>query len=103
VKQYGAQLVRDHSGGPEVVALAKQLRIALPQEQGQMSRDRERLRQPAWLHGPRDSTPTRRRSRLLRELPQRAERRTLRATAAVLARRSVVTRLRAMVDARRPM
>jgi len=40
VKQYGARLVSDHQAADQkVVALAKQLRIALPQERGQMSRD----------------------------------------------------------------
>jgi len=38
VKQYGARLVSDHQAADQkVVALAKQLRIALPQERGQMS------------------------------------------------------------------
>ena len=38
VKQYGARLVSDHQAADQkVVALAKQLRITLPQERGQMS------------------------------------------------------------------
>src|SRR5580765_7247746 len=37
VKQYGARLVSDHQATDQkVVALAKQLRIALPQDRGQM-------------------------------------------------------------------
>jgi putative membrane protein len=39
VKQYGAKLVSDHQAADQkVVALAKWLRITLPQERGQMSR-----------------------------------------------------------------
>jgi len=58
VKQYGAQLVRDHKAADQkVVALAKQLRIALPQEQGQMSRGpaRDSVSRPGYM-GRRDST-----------------------------------------------
>ena len=58
VKQYGAQLVRDHKAADQkVVALAKQLRIALPQEPGQMSRGpaRDSVSRPGYM-GRRDST-----------------------------------------------
>ena len=59
VKQYGATLVRDHQAADQkVVALAKQLRIALPQERGQqMSRapGRDSVGRPGYM-GRRDST-----------------------------------------------
>jgi len=58
VKQYGAQLVRDHQAADQkVVALAKQLRIALPQERGQMSRGpaKDSDHRPGYM-GRRDST-----------------------------------------------
>jgi len=58
VKQYGAQLVRDHKAADQkVVALARQLRIALPQEQGQMSRGpaRDSVSRPGYM-GRRDTT-----------------------------------------------
>ena len=52
VKQYGATLVRDHQAADQkVVALAKQLRIALPQERGQMSRGpgRDSVDRPGYM------------------------------------------------------
>ncbi len=52
VKQYGARLVRDHQAADQkVVALAKQLRIALPQERGQMSRGpgRDSVDRPGYM------------------------------------------------------
>ncbi len=58
MKQYGAQLVRDHKAADQkVMALAKQLRIALPQEQGQMNRGpgRDSVSRPGYM-GRRDST-----------------------------------------------
>jgi putative membrane protein len=58
VKQYGATLVRDHQAADQkVVALAKQLRIAFPQERGQMSRGpgRDSDDRPGYM-GRRDST-----------------------------------------------
>ncbi len=58
VKQYGARLVRDHQAGDQkVVALAKQLRIALPQERGQMTREpwKDSDDRPGFM-GRRDST-----------------------------------------------
>lgn len=57
VKQYGARLVRDHQAADQkVVALAKQLRIALPQEPGQMSSSQSNDANPPGAMGRRDST-----------------------------------------------
>jgi len=72
VKQYGARLVRDHQAADQkVMALAKQLRIVLPQERGQMNRApwKDSDDRPGYM-GRRDSTVD---STTLQSSPQRGE------------------------------
>ncbi len=75
VKQYGAKLVSDHQAADQkVAALAKQLRIALPQEPGQMSRRplRDSDERPGYM-GRRDSTADSTLQGYTQTSPQRGE------------------------------